>query len=226
MRVLVVEDDPTLADLVARALREDRYAVDTVATVAAASEAVAVNDYDVVVLDLGLPDGDGLDICRVVRRERRDSRVIVLTARDTVDDKVAGLDEGADDYIVKPFDVPELLARVRAVLRRPASAGPTVLEVGDVRLDPAAHRVWRAGVLIPLTAREFAVLHHLLARPGQVVRRVDILEHVWDNNYDGLSNVVDVHVASLRRKLSLPDQPAPIDTVRGVGYVYRADDPA
>ena len=133
-------------------------------------------------------------------------------------DKVAGLDAGADDYLTKPFDYLELAARVRALLRRPAEAAPPVLEVGDVRRDPAAHTVWRGAIVVPLTAREFSLLEYLMRRPGAVLSRSELLEHVWDANYDGLSNVVDVHIANLRRKLEVPGTTPPIDTIRRVGY--------
>jgi DNA-binding response OmpR family regulator len=226
VRLLVVEDDPPLAEVVVRGLRDEGYAVDWEATVAGAELALDVNSYDLIVLDLGLPDGDGLGLCRTIRSRRLPIRVLVLTARDTLNDKVAGLDSGADDYLVKPFDGPELSARVRALLRRPAATGSPVLEVADIRLDPAAHRVWRGGVLIPLTAKEFALLRYLMARAGEMVTRTDLLEHVWDAHYDGLSNVVDVHVASLRRKLGQPGAPFPLETMRGSGYLLalRRDD--
>ncbi len=142
----------------------------------------------------------------------------MLTARDGLSDKVAGLDAGADDYLTKPFDYPELTARIRALLRRPPDAHRPVLEVGDVRLDPASRVVWRGAITVPLTAREFALLEFLLRHPGEVVTREQLLEHVWDSNYDGLSNVVDVHIANLRRKLGSPDGPDPLVTVRGAGY--------
>jgi DNA-binding response OmpR family regulator len=217
VRVLVVEDDPVLAKVVARGLREESHAVDVAATYDDAEEAVRLAEYDVVVLDLGLPDGDGLDLCRHIR-SRTASRVLIVTARETLSDKVGGLDAGADDYLTKPFAFPELAARVRALLRRPAGNEPTVLTLADIRLDPAAHTVFRGSLLVPLTAREFSLLHYLLTHPGEVVTRSDLLDHVWDANYDGTSNVVDVHVASLRRKLDQPGNPTPIETVRGVGY--------
>jgi DNA-binding response OmpR family regulator len=218
VRVLVVEDDASLGSVVQRGLVEDGHAVDLAATLAAAREAVALTVYHVVVLDLGLPDGDGLSLCRELHRTERPPRVLVLTARDATGDKVLGLDAGADDYITKPFDFAELKARVRALLRRPEHARSPTLVVGDVEIDPAAHTVRRRGVTVPLTAREFSLLHYLMDRAGDVVTRTELLEAVWDANYDGLSNVVDVHVANLRRKLDMPNRPAPIDTIRGVGY--------
>jgi DNA-binding response OmpR family regulator len=218
MRLLVVEDDAALAEVLRRGLVEERYAVDLAGSRADATTALAVNDYDAVVLDLGLPDGEGIELCRRLRADGDATPVLVLTARDSLSDKVGGLDAGADDYLVKPFDFPELAARVRALLRRPGTVRAPVLEVGDLRLDPATHTVWRGAIVVPLTAREFALLQMLMGRPEEVVSRTDLLEHVWDANYDGLSNVVDVHVANLRRKLALPGQTAPIETVRGAGY--------
>ncbi len=214
----MVEDDRALGEILRRGLVEDGYAVDVETTILGAGFTMEVNEYDAVVLDLGLPDGSGVDLLRRMRAVGHPARVLVLTARDTMTDKVAGLDAGADDYLTKPFDFPELLARLRAVLRRPASTRAPILQVGDVRLDPAAHQVWRSGVAVPLTPREFSLLHFLMAHAGDVCRRTDLLEHVWDANYDGLSNVVDVHVGSLRRKLDVPGAIDPIETVRGVGY--------
>jgi DNA-binding response OmpR family regulator len=215
VRLLVVEDDPALGAVLAGGLREEGHAVDVEGTVAGGDLALSLAEYDVVVLDLGLPDGDGLSLCARLRCVGAATRVLVLTARDALPDRVAGLDAGADDYLVKPFDFPELAARVRALMRRSGTGARPVLAAGRIRLDPAAHRVWHDGVLIPLTAREFALLHFLMARAGEAVSRTELLEHVWDRNYDGLSNVVDVHVAGLRRKLG---DPAAIETLRGVGY--------
>jgi DNA-binding response OmpR family regulator len=222
MRVLVVEDDPTLGSVVQRGLSEEGHAVDLAPSLGTARRLLSISQYGMVVLDLGLPDGDGLTLCRELRiggdGAGYDTRVLLLTARDSMSDKVAGLDAGADDYLTKPFDFPELAARVRALARRPVATRSPELRAGDVLLDPATHVVRRGAVVIPLTAREFALLQELLVRTGEVVTRSDLLEAVWDANYDGLSNVVDVHIANLRRKLDMPGSPAPIETIRGVGY--------
>ncbi len=223
MRLLVVEDDRSLATILERGLVEDGYAVDMVTTVLDARHNAAEHDYDLVVLDRGLPDGDGVALCREWRDAGRVTPVLMLTARDGLSDKVEGLDAGADDYLTKPFAYPELAARIRALLRRPADAHAPVLQVGDLSLDPASRCVWRGAILVPLTAKEFAVLEYFLRRPGDVVTRTELLEHVWDANYDGMSNTVDVHVANLRRKLSSGETPAPIETLRGVGYQLVAD---
>ena len=220
MRLLVVEDDASLGQVLLRALADEGYAVDLCARALDARHALDENDYDVVLLDLGLPDGDGLSLCREARRRGVAAPILVLTARDGLANKVEGLDAGADDYLTKPFDFPELAARIRALLRRQQDDRSPILLVGDVSLDPAAHRVTRAGVTIPLTAREFALLEYMMRRKGSVLTRTELLEHVWDAHYDGLSNVVDVHVGNLRRKLDAPGSPAPIETVRGAGYRF------
>jgi two-component system OmpR family response regulator len=222
VRVLVVEDDAALAEVIRRGLAEDGHGVDVEGSVVGAEHSAAENGYSLIILDLGLPDGDGLSLCRRLRDHGVQANILMLTARDTLTDKVGGLDAGADDYLTKPFDFPELAARVRALARRPVVDRATVLEAGDVRLDPAAHRVWRGAISVPLTAREFAVLQELLRHPGDVVTRTTLLEQVWDSNYGGFSNVVDVHIASLRRKLDLPGAPVPIETIRGVGYRINA----
>ncbi|MFV0308179.1 MAG: response regulator transcription factor [Desertimonas sp.] len=218
MRLLVVEDDRALGAVVARGLGEEGHAVDLVATALDATHAVESNDYDLVVLDLGLPDGDGVEVCRAMRAGGTMVPVLMLTARDEVTDKVAGLDAGADDYLTKPFHFPELAARVRALLRRPPNGHDVALEVGDLVVDMVTHQAWRGGEALSLTVRELAMLDYLARRAGEVVARRDLLEHVWDGDYDGLSNVIDVHVANLRRKLARAGSPDPIETVRGAGY--------
>jgi two-component system OmpR family response regulator len=218
MRVLVVEDDAPLAEVLRRGLTEDGYATDVVGKLSDARHAVTVNDYDLLVLDRGLPDGDGRTLCADMRAGGDFTPVLMLTARDGLGDKVEGLDAGADDYLTKPFDYPELTARIRALLRRPAEAQSPILSHGSLEMDPASRRVARSSITIPLTAREFALLEVLLRAPDATHHRTDLLERVWDANYDGLSNVVDVHIANLRRKLELPGLADPIETVRGVGY--------
>ena len=218
MRLLVVEDDRALAGVLRRALVDEGYAVDVVGTAAAADEAVAVNDYSLIVLDLGLPDGDGAELCRQWRNQSVRAHILMLTARDGRRDRIGGLDSGADDYVTKPFDFEEFAARVRALLRRPLAARRPSLEVGDLIVDPVTRSVRRAGVQVALTAREFSLLRVLMFRAPEVVERGDLMEQVWDAHYDGLSNTLEVHVAALRRKLDIPGRASPIETVRGVGY--------
>ena len=218
MRILVVEDDGPLAEVLRRGLTEDGYATDVVAKLVDATHAVEMNNYDLVILDRGLPDGDGRTLCAKMRNGGDSTAVLMLTARDGLGDKVEGLDAGADDYLTKPFDYPELTARIRALLRRPAESQSPILTHGDIEMDPASRRVSRSSITIPLTAREFSLLERMLRAPEATHARTDLLESVWDANYDGLSNVVDVHIANLRRKLELPNHSDPIETVRGVGY--------
>jgi two-component system OmpR family response regulator len=221
MRILLVEDEIKMARAIRRGLEQEGYAVDAVGDGEEALFRATESDYDGIVLDLMLPGMDGFAVCRTLRSRDRWAPVLVLTARDAVADRIQGLDAGADDYLVKPFAFGELLARLRALVRRGPGARPAVLKVDDVSLDPAAHRVLRAGHAVELSAREFALLEYLMRHAGEVVTRTRILDHVWDYNYDGLSNVVDVYVGYLRRKLgasSSGDEPF-IRTVRGVGYV-------
>jgi two-component system OmpR family response regulator len=218
VRVLVVEDEVKMARAIRRGMEQEGYAVDTALDGDEGLHMVTENDYDAIVLDLMLPGVDGLEVCRRLRERGRWAPVLMLTARDTVPDRIQGLDAGADDYLVKPFAFGELLARLRALIRRGAVERPAVLRVGDLALDPAAHSVTRAGRRVELSAREFALLEFLMRHPGEVVSRTAILEHVWDYNYDGLSNVVDVYVGYLRRKLEQPFGRTLIRTVRGVGY--------
>src|SRR5919199_159881 len=219
MRLLIAEDETKLAAALARGLRGEGYAVDTAETGRAALQQARAYEYDAVILDIMLPAPDGVTVCRTLRDEGRWPAVLMLTARDGVQDRILGLDAGADDYLVKPFDFGELVARIRALLRRTPAERPTVLTVGDVELDPAAHHVARQGERVDLTAREFAVLEYLLRRAGQVVTRAELLDHVWDQNYEGSTNIVDVYVGYLRRKVEEPFGKPLIRTVRGAGYV-------
>jgi two-component system, OmpR family, response regulator len=219
MRVLLVEDDERLAGSVARGLRGEGYAVDVAGRGDDAVVQARVHDYDVVILDVMLPGLDGVSVCRTLREAGRWSPVLMLTARDGVADRIRGLDAGADDYLVKPFDFGELVARVRALLRRGAPERPAVVVAGDLAVDPASRSVTRAGRRVELSAREFAVLELLVRRAGQVVSRTDLLEHVWDRNYQGSTNIVDVYVGYLRRKLENPFGRPLIHTVRGAGYL-------
>lgn len=218
MRVLLVEDQTKLARAVRRGLQQEGYAVDVAATGDDGLHLATEVDYDAVVLDVMLPGLDGFEVCRRMRVQGRWAPVLMLTARDGVADRVTGLDVGADDYLIKPFALRELLARLRALVRRGAGERPAVLTVGSLRLDPAAHTVSRDGQPVELSAREFALLEFFMRHPGEVVTRTQVLEHVWDFNYEGLSNVVDVYVGYLRRKLEQPFGRPLLRTVRGVGY--------
>jgi DNA-binding response OmpR family regulator len=224
MRILVVEDERPLARVVARGLTEEGHAVDVAHDCATARWHVNEQDYAVILLDLGLPDGDGTDLCRELRSRKVSARVLMLTARDAVRDRIVGLDSGADDYLAKPFDFGELNARVRALLRRPEAVRATELVVGDLRLDTIGQRALLDGTLVPLTTKEFALLLHLASRADAVVSRSELIDELWDAHYDGVSNVVDVHVRNLRRKLDRPGQPFPIETVRGAGYRLSANE--
>jgi two-component system copper resistance phosphate regulon response regulator CusR len=225
MRVLIVEDEPELADFLCRALREATWAADRADSGSAALTLLAVNPYDLVVLDIGLSDIDGFEVCRRYRASGGRTPLLMLTARDALDDRVHGLDAGADDYLTKPFAVDELLARLRALARRPPTAHDVVLRYADVELNPASRIVSRAGRAIRLTAREFALLEYLLRTPERVLRRGQILEHVWDDNFDPVANAVDVLVSRVRRKLD-PEGTSPlIHTLRGAGYMFALHPP-
>jgi DNA-binding response OmpR family regulator len=220
VRILLIEDDADLAEVVALGLRNESYAVDVAPTCADAEHLLRTVDFDVACIDLGLPDGDGLDLVRRLGVDpglRRPRRSLVLTARDAVADRVAGLDAGADDYLVKPFDFPELVARLRALGRRGDDRG-AVLEVGDLVLDLAAHRAWRSGAELSLTAREFSLLRYFMHHPGDVLSAEDLLEHVWDANADPFTTSVRVILSRLRRKLGDPEL---IITITSAGYQLR-----
>jgi two-component system OmpR family response regulator len=221
MRVLIVEDEPKMAALVRRGLREEGYAADVATTGTDALWMATATEYDVIILDVLLPGTNGFDVCRELRRSGVWSPVLMLTARDSVEDRVAGLDAGADDYLTKPFSFVELLARLRALSRRPPLERPAVLEVGDLRLNPATHQAWRGERELELSAKEFRILEAFMRRPGQVLSRLHLLEHCWDYGYENRSNVVDVYVRYLREKIDRPFGRRSIETVRGAGYRLR-----
>jgi two-component system OmpR family response regulator len=220
MRVLVVEDEAKLAGLLSRGLRRQGMGTDVAVDGEQAVVLASATAYDVILLDVMLPGVDGFEVCRRLRRASVWSPTLMLTARDSVEDRVHGLDSGADDYLAKPFSFDELFARIRALTRRGAPQRPTVLQAGPLRLDPAGHRVWFRGTEVSLTAREFALLETFMHHPGEVLSRFELLEHVWDGTYENRSNIIEVYVRYLRDKL---DRNA-IETVRGSGYRLRADD--
>jgi two-component system, OmpR family, response regulator len=223
MRILVVEDSTRMMNLLERGLAEEGYAVDAVGSGEEAIHYARVAPYDTVVLDVALPGIDGFEVCRRIRAAGDRTPVIMLTARDSVADRVAGLDAGGDDYLTKPFALEELFARVRALMRRGPSDRPVVLEVGDLSMDIGRHEVLRGRVPVPLTAKEFALLEYLMRNAGQVLSRQQILEHVWDFAYSGDSNVLDVYVRYLRQKIDRPFGRASVETVRGIGYRLRQE---
>jgi two-component system OmpR family response regulator len=223
MRLLLVEDDEKLARAVARGLRHEGYAVDVSGNGDAALLQAAVWDYDAIVLDVMLPQRDGLAVCAALRERGCWAPVLMVTARDQVPDRVRGLDVGADDYLGKPFAFDELLARLRALLRRAPAERPARLEVGDLVVDPGTRELTRAGTPVELTAREFAVLEYLARYADEAVTRTRLLEHVWDENYVGSTNVVDVYVGYLRKKLERPFDRPLIRTLRGVGWTLRGE---
>jgi two-component system OmpR family response regulator len=225
MRLLVVEDEPKLRGLIARGLREEGHATDAVATGEEAIVLATARPYDAIVLDVMLPGEDGFSVCRRLRGEDVWSPVLFLSARDGVEDRVAALDGGADDYLVKPFSFPELLARLRALARRGSVERPAVLRVGSLSLDPAAHRAYRGEAELDLSAKEFALLEVFMRRPGQALTRLDLLDGAWDMAYDNRSNVIDVYIRYLRQKIDRPFGTRSLETVRGVGYRLRDDAP-
>ena len=219
MRILLVEDDAVIASSVAKGLREEAYAVDVATDGDAALSEAAINPYDAIVLDVMLPKRDGFAVCRELRQRGLTTPVLMLTARDAVRDRITGLDTGADDYLTKPFEFGELLARLRALLRRGPVLAPAVLRVADLELDTHAQRATRAGREVALTTREYALLEFLARNAGRVVGRAEISDHVWDDNYDPVSNLIESYINRLRKKLDAPGLPPLIHTRRGAGYV-------
>jgi two-component system OmpR family response regulator len=223
MRILVVEDEKKMAALIRRGLREEGFSVDVADRGEDALWRASATDYDAIVLDVMLPGIDGFETCRRLRGDGVWAPVLMLTARDAVEDRVAGLDGGADDYLVKPFSFAELLARLRALARRGPVDRPTVLAVDDLRLDPATRQVWRGETEISLSTKEFALLEAFMRRPGEVLSRFQLLEHAWDYAYENRSNVIDVYVRYLREKIDRPFGVDSIETVRGAGYRLRRE---
>jgi len=226
MRILVVEDEATVASFLQRALEEEGYVVDVALDGADGLDRALTIDYDLLILDWLLPKRTGLEVCRAVRQQRRTAAVLILTAREAVEDRIKGLDTGADDYLTKPFALGELLARVRALLRRGTRGSAAVLTAGDLSLDPATRRVVRGGQEILLSAREYSLLEYLLRHAGRTVTRTMIAEHVWDFNFDAHTNVVEVYINYLRNKVDRGRGTPLIRTVRGVGYRLEAELPA
>ena len=218
MRILLVEDERVAAEVLAKGLREHAYAVDVASDGVTALEQAGTNDYDLIVLDILLPRINGLDLCSRLRADGLSTPILMLTARDGPDQRVEGLDAGADDYLAKPYHLPELLARVRALLRRGPALTPAVLSFHDLSVDTRARRVQRAGQPVLLTAKEYALLEYLLRRQGEVVGRADIAEHVWDDSFDPMSNLIEVYIQRLRRKIDDGQPVKLIQTQRGAGY--------
>jgi two-component system OmpR family response regulator len=223
VRVLIVEDEVRMASLLRRALREEGLLADVAVKGEDALWMAGASAYDAIVLDVMLPGIDGFETCRRLRDDGVWAPVLMLTARDAVADRVAGLDTGADDYLTKPFSFAELLARLRALARRGPVERPTVLSAGDLQLDPAARRAWRGDTEIALSAKELALLEAFMRRPGRILDRYELIEHAWDGGYDGRSNIVEVYVRYLREKVDRPFGVVSIETVRGAGYRLRPD---
>lgn len=224
MRLLIVEDEPVSAQVLAKGLREHAYAVDIAPDGISALEAADINPYDLLIVDVQLPGMNGLELCRALRQHGIVAPVLMLTARGALDDRVEGLDAGADDYLAKPYHLQELLARIRALLRRGPALQSPVLSIGDLVVDPRARRVTRAGHTIDLTAKEYALLEYLVRRQGEVVSRADIGEHVWDDSFDPMSNLIEVYIQRLRRRVDDGHDVKLIATRRGAGYTIAIGD--
>lgn len=221
MRILLVEDDPDLAGFIQKGLREERFAVDLAHEGEEGLLMASTTPYDLLILDVMLPKLDGFTVCRRLRAAGNKTPILLLTARGTVDDRVTGLNIGADDYLTKPFAFAELLARIQALIRRSGPDQSPRLIVADLEVDPISHRVWRAGRELILTNKEYALLEYLLRNPDRVLTRTAIIEHVWDLHYDGMTNIVDVHIRALRTKVDREFSTPLIHTVRGIGYVLK-----
>jgi DNA-binding response OmpR family regulator len=227
MQILIVEDEEKITNFLRRGLLEENYAVDISHDGEDALYKFEINEYDLVLLDLMIPKVTGIEVCRKIRETNTDVPILMLTAKDAVDDKIAGLDAGADDYVSKPFSFSELLARIRALLRRGNKADPVILKIDNLSLDPATRTAHRGKTLITLTAREYALLEYFMRHQNTVLSKTQLLEHVWDYNYDGLSNIVETYVKYLRQKLkSGPKDKELIHTLRGSGYIMKADNHA
>src|SRR5918911_1649526 len=222
MRILLVEDEPRIANVIAKGLREHSYAVDVAQDGDAGLYQTSINDNDVIILDVLLPQRDGFEVCRELRRRRNTTPILMLTARAAIDDRIAGFDAGADDYLTKPFSFRELLARIRALLRRDSQLRPDVLEIADLQVDSGSHRVSRANREVPLTAKEYALLEYLARRAGQIVSRAEIAAHVWDDTFDPFSNTIEVYMNRLRKKIDGEHSIKLLHTRRGEGYILES----
>ena len=222
MRILLVEDEPRMANVIARGLREQSYAVDVAQDGTAGLYQASINDYDTIILDVLLPQRDGYEVCRELRARGDSTPVLMLTARAAVDDRLTGFDAGADDYLTKPFSFRELLARIRALLRRDSQLRPDVLEIEDLVVDAASHRVSRANAEVQLTAKEYALLEYLARRAGQLVSRAEIAAHVWDDSFDPFSNAIEVYINRLRKKIDGKHSHKLLHTRRGEGYILES----
>ena len=223
MRILLVEDEERIAAFIRKGLKEELYTVDVARDGSEALDIAGAGEYDLIILDLRLPVRDGISVCHELRAQGNTTPILMLTARDTIDDRVRGLDAGADDYLVKPFAFQELLARLRALARRPPIVQDLTLRMANLTLDTRTHQARRDAQLIELSAREYCLLELLMRQPGQVLTRTQIAEHIWGYDFDANSNIVDVYIRYLRRKVDDPFEPKLIQTVRGVGYKLEAN---
>jgi heavy metal response regulator len=223
MRILVIEDEKKVAHFIKKGLEEEHYAVDIAYDGETGLYMIEVNEYDLVVLDLMIPKIDGWEVLKRIRENKNNVPILILTARDSVDDIVKGLDSGCDDYLTKPFEFKEFLARIRALLRRDKTEKEPILKIADLTLSPVTHKVTRAGKEIELTSKEYALLEYFMRNPGKVLTRTMISEHVWDYHFDYMTNVIDVYVNYLRKKIDKDFEPKLIHTIRGVGYILTPD---